>query len=153
MYSWLSKKGHVWPRRNSLSRINSGQRSNRYCRSTGPRPRGDADAGVTARSSKALPGCFAAEPAGKTCPSNTLHQRPVGGDCRSGKNKASGSKSGVRSCPNWTNRANSNGKRPLPMAVLPRRKKGARRRQDQTRKGYEVDGGVRWPGSPSRCSS
>ena len=32
-------------------------------------------------------------------------------------------------------------------------KKGALCRQGQTRKGYEVDGGGRWPESPSRCSS
>ena len=32
-------------------------------------------------------------------------------------------------------------------------KKGSMRRQDQTWKRYEVDGGGRWPGSPYRCSS
>ena len=32
-------------------------------------------------------------------------------------------------------------------------KKGALCRQDQTRKGYEVDGGGRWPENPSRSSS
>ena len=44
---------------------------------------------------------------------------------------------------NWT------GVKPSLTAVLPRRKKGALRGQNQTRKGYEVDGGGRRPGSSS----
>ena len=153
MYSWLSKKGHRWPRTNSLSRMNSGRRSNRCCRSISRPPKEDADGRATAKSSKVLPGCFVVGPAGKIYPKHIRRQRRVGGGCRNGKNKVSGSRSGVRSCRSWTNSPNSNGKKPLSMALLPRRKKGALCRQDQTRKGYEVDGGGRWPGSPSRYSS
>jgi hypothetical protein len=153
MYSWLSKKGDRWPGKNSLSRMNSGRRSNRCCRSTSRPAKEDADAKATARSSKALPGSCVVELDGKTCRKYIRRQRRVGDDCTNGKNRVFGSRYGVSSCPNSTNGANSNGKRRLPTAVLPRRKKGALRRQDQTRKGYEVDGGGRWPGSPSRCSS
>ena len=153
MYAWLSKKGNRWPRRNSLSRMNSGRRSNRCCPYTSPRPREDANAKAIERCLKGSPGYCAVGPAGRTCLNGIRHQAPVGGDCTNGKNRVFGSRSGVSSYPNWTNGANSNGKRPSPTAVLPRRKKGALRRQDQTRKRYEVDGGGRWPGSPSRCSS
>lgn len=153
MYSWLPKKGHRWPRRNSLSRMNSGRRSSRYCRCINRPPKEDANARATAKSLKALPGSCAVARAGKTYRKYTLRQRRAGDDCRNGRNRVFGLGSGVSSCLNWMNGANSNGKKPSPTAVLPRRKKGARRRQDQTRKGYEVDGGGRWPGSPSRGSS
>lgn len=153
MYAWLSKKGHRWPRRNSFSRMNSGRRSNRCCRCISRPPKEDANARATAKSLKALPGSCGVEHAGKTCRNYTLRQRRAGDDCRNGRNRAFGLRFGVSSCRNWTNGANSNGKSPSLTAVLPRRKKGALRRQDQTRKRYEVDGGGRWPGSPSRCSS
>ena len=153
MCSWLSKKGHRWPRRNGLSPMNNGRNSNRCCRSISRPPKEDANARATAKSSKALSGCFAVAPAGKIYPTHIRRQRRVGGGCRNGKNKVSGSRSGVSSCRSWTNSPNSNGKKRSSMAVLPRRKKGALRRQDQTRKGYEADGGGGWPKSPSWYSS
>jgi hypothetical protein len=150
IYAWLSKKGHRWPRRNSLSRTNSGQRSNRCCLSTSPRPKEDANVKVTGKCLKGSPGCCAAAHAGKTCPRHIRRQRRVGGDYRNGKSRAFGARSGVSSCRNWTSGPNSSGKKRSLMVVLPQRKKGALRWQDQTRQGYEVDGGGRWPGSPSR---
>ena len=47
------------------------------------------------------------------------------------------------------NEANSTGPKLSPTAALLRRKKGPRCRQNQTWKGYEVDGGGRRPGSSS----
>ena len=133
--------------------MNNGKNWNLCYRSISNRPKAVVSHAAIERFSKALFGCCEVELDGMICRIGIHHPVPAGGDYSSGKSKASGSGFGVSSYQNWTNRANWTGKKPSLMAVLPRQKKGPVRRKDQTRKRYEVDGGGRWPGSPSRCSS
>src|ERR1700677_1755584 len=94
-------------------------------------------------------GCSDPALVGKTCRRDTHLPALAGDGCGTGRSRMSGSPSGVSFWGNWTSRADSTGKRPLPTAPSPRQKKGRLRRKDQTRKGYEVDGGGKRP----RCSS
>jgi hypothetical protein len=99
--------------------------------------------------SKAFCGCSRPARAGVTCPKNIPVPARAGEDCGSGKNRASGSKSGEPFCPNWTSGVNWIGAKVFWMAALLRLKKGLRSWQNQAGQRHEVDGGGRRP----RCSS
>ena len=116
-------------------------------------PKGGRSHGAIERFSKVSSGSCEAVRDGTICRIGIHQPAHAGDDYSFGKSKASGSRSGVSSYQNWTNRANWTGKKPLLTAVLPRQKKGPMCRKDQTWKRYKVDGGGGWPGSPSRCSS
>ena len=147
------KRNFLWQRKKLSSQTNNGRSWNLCFQNTCNRLKVVVSRGTIVKFLKGLSGFFAVEQDGKICRIGIHLQALAGGDCRSGKNKAFGLKSGVSSCLSWTNRTSLNGKKPLPMAVLPRQKKGLLCWKDQTRKRYEVDGGGRWQGSPYRCSS
>lgn len=92
---------------------------------------------------KAFFGCSKPARAGRICPRNIPAPAPAGGACAAGRNAASGSISGEPFFPNWTSATSSTGVKVFWMAVLPRQKKGLRRRQNQARQRHEVDGGGR----------
>ena len=125
--------------------MSSGRKSNRCCRNIS---HPDAAAGpgrTTARYLRASSGYCEPAPLGQTCPSNIQALRPAGDGCETGKNRISGLMPGGPFWPSSINRGNWIGRKPLPMAVLHRPKKGRMRRKDQTRQGNEVDGGGRRP--------
>lgn len=135
------------------SRMSSGKRLSRCCQgSNRQRPAADVEPTI-GDVLKASSGCCVPERDGRICPGNTLRPAPAGDGSTIGKTKASGSTSGARSLANWTSRDDSTGKKPSPTAVLPRQKKGLVHRKDQTRKGYEVDGGGKRPRSSSGSST
>src|SRR5690606_25636634 len=74
-------------------------------------------------------------------PSGTRRRARAGVGSEIGKMPTSGFRSGVHSWASWMNKADSTGKKHSPTAASPRQKKGLVRRQNQTRQGYEVDGG------------
>jgi hypothetical protein len=106
-----------------------------------PHPRVVQNPCRTVPASRASCGYCAAGPVGKTSPSDI--RRPVrAGDAEGiGKNTTSGSRRGEPSLGNAIARANSIGPKPLPMAVLPRQKKGGLCRANQAGQRHEVDGG------------
>lgn len=133
--------------------MSNGIRSSRCCRRSGGRPP-VGDAGLMIDGAlQAFSGCFVQARAGRICPGSIHRRAPAGGVCVTGKTRASGSTSGVNSWANLMTRGGSTGRKPLPTAALPRQKKGRLRRQDQTRKGYEVDGGGKRPRSSSGSST
>src|ERR1700733_11392753 len=101
---------------------------------------------IIGASSKASSGCSKPERVGETCPRNIPAPALAGGDCASGKSRTFGLKYGDSSCLNWTKRADWTGANRFWTAALLRPKKGALRRQDQTRQRHEGDGGGRRPG-------
>lgn len=104
---------------------------------------------IPGKSWKVFSGCLKAAPAGAIFPADIPVPPPAGDGCGSGRSWASGWISGEPCWPSWTKGSIWTGKRPSLTAASPRRKKGALRRKNQARQGYEVDGGGRRPG----CSS
>lgn len=120
--------------------MNNGRRLNLFCRMT--KVAGDLGR-TTVAWSRAYSGCSKPVRAGAICPGNIPAQAPAGGACNAGRNAASGSISGERFFPNWTNATSSIGVKVFWMAVSLRLKKGLRRRQNQAGQRHEVDGGGR----------
>ena len=126
--------------------MNSGSRSNRYCRSG--RDAGDGGRRIAA-CWKVFCGCSRPGRAGGICRRNIPAPALAGDVCNCGKSKGSGWRCGGNSSPNWMRAASWTGARVLWTGVLLPLKRGRVRRPNQAGQGHEVDGGGRRP----RCSS
>ena len=82
--------------------------------------------------------------AGRHFRTDTPRPARAGDGWRSGKRRACGWRHGGCSSTRCTPPSGWTGRSASPMGPLPRRKKGVWSRENQARKGYEVDGGGRW---------
>jgi len=127
-------------------RIGNGPSLNRSCRGTQALV---VLGRIIERYSKASFGSLRPVLAGEICPMTlALVLPPAGGACASGMRRASGSKSGDNSCPNWIVEAAWIGARVSSTGVSLPLNRGRRSRKNQAGHGHEVDGGGRRP----RCA-
>src|SRR5215472_4180370 len=111
--------------------MNSGEKSHPCFPSPRPLPGVVANHSPTGPVLKGFYGFYAPERVGKICPRHIPRPVHAGGVCGIGKNRTCGSRRGAHSSVNWIPKPNWIGLKRLPMAVLPRPKKGGLRRENQ----------------------